>query len=79
MMPWALMEIRTSSHQQGKKLELKVRLLEWNACTENPLDPALVWHLGRNYDKWQGATGGNEARHLPYWTDEKYLDWVYKQ
>lgn len=77
--PGETRNLATSEHMQSKKLELKVRLLEWNARTENPLDPALVWQLGQKYDRWQGATGGNEAQHLPYWTDEKYLDWVYTQ
>lgn len=61
---------------QGIKMDLKVRLLEWHAHTENPLDPALVWQLGQTYDKWLGATGGNRVRHLPYWADEAYLAWV---
>jgi len=52
------------------KMELKMRLLEWNAKSENPIDPAINANLQIEYDCWKEKNYTNFNEWLPYWTQE---------
>jgi len=49
--------------------ELKIRLLEWNALTEDPIDPVLLARLQEKYCCWKNHDAGNHGSWLPYWVE----------
>jgi len=56
------------------KTLLKIQLLEWNAKSENPIDPAINSRLQREYDCWIGKNDHNYNKWLPYWMIENYKE-----
>ena len=54
------------------KMRLKLRLLEWNALSEDPLDPLSIRQLQEKYGDWIGAHVNPGAMAGPYWMDYRY-------
>jgi hypothetical protein len=54
------------------KAQLKLRLLEWNALSEDPLDPLSIRQLQEKYADWIGAHVNPGAMAGPYWMDYRY-------
>ncbi len=54
------------------KNSLKIQLLEWNALSENPIDPTINSRLQRQYDRWIGKNDFNYNQWLPFWMIEDY-------
>ncbi len=54
------------------KTEYKLRLLEWHALSEDPLDPLSIRQLQAEYDGW--ITGGVSPGSMygPYWVDQRF-------
>ncbi|MFP4381262.1 MAG: sulfatase [Candidatus Sumerlaeia bacterium] len=57
---------------QAEKSRLKLRLLEWGALTEDPLDPLSIRQLQKHYDQWQGARVLPGSQAGPGWLEERY-------
>lgn len=53
----------------AEKARLKLRLLEWNALTEDPLDPNLQGDLQAQYANWTPRTPGSESSYSPPWKE----------
>ena len=51
---------------------MKLRLLEWNALSEDPLDPLTIRQLQNEYDAWEGSRPLPGSVHGPGWLDERY-------
>ncbi|MEI6603134.1 MAG: sulfatase-like hydrolase/transferase [Clostridia bacterium] len=49
------------------KLNMKLQLLEWNALSEDPVDPSINARLQRQYSTWIGKNEYNYSQWLPYW------------
>jgi arylsulfatase A-like enzyme len=58
-------------HAEAKR-EMKLRLLEWNALTEDPLDPLLVRGLLTEYDGWSGSEPSPGRTAGPYWMEYRF-------
>ena len=54
------------------KQRLKMRLLEWNALTEDPLDPLSIRQLQQTYDGWRTGAVSPGSVHGPSWLDERF-------
>jgi arylsulfatase len=77
-----LYDLRRDPHEQhnvaGKpgyasiKTELKLRLLEWNALTEDPLDPLSIRQLQTEYAGWQTGHVSPGTLHGPGWLAERF-------
>ena len=57
---------------QPIKKELKMRLLEWNALSEDPLDAKLIDILQLQYDHWIGGKKVVEKVTGPYWLEYRF-------
>lgn len=54
------------------KQRLKMRLLEWLALSEDPLDPLSVRQLQAQYDAWKDAAPLPGSMGGPYWLEERF-------
>ncbi|MFW6189014.1 MAG: sulfatase [Planctomycetota bacterium] len=51
---------------------MKLRLLEWHALTEDPLDPLSVRQLQDRYSDWIGARVNPGVMAGPYWVEQRH-------
>ncbi|MFP4144996.1 MAG: sulfatase [Phycisphaeraceae bacterium] len=56
------------------KQRLKMRLLEWNALTEDPLDPNLRRDLQAKYDNWTPLSIEPGKHEQPSWKETIHMD-----
>ncbi|MBD3239198.1 MAG: sulfatase-like hydrolase/transferase [Chitinivibrionales bacterium] len=49
------------------RLRLKLRLLEWNALSEDPLDPITIRQMQQEYGQWRGGRVSPGKLHGPEW------------
>jgi len=54
------------------KTRMKLRLLEWNALSEDPLDPLSLRQLQQRYDGWVTGAVGPGATAGPSWLDLRF-------
>ncbi len=77
-----LYDLRRDPHEQYNvagqheyatiKTELKLRLLEWHALTEDPLDPLSIRQLQTEYAGWQTGQISPGPLYGPGWLDERF-------
>lgn len=70
--PHELHNVADEPAHAAAKLRMKLRLLEWHALTEDPLDPLSVRQLQDQYTNWVGASVSPGPMHGPYWTEQRY-------
>lgn len=54
-----------------EKMRLKLRLLEWVALSEDPLDPLTIRQLQTQYSNWKGAVVTPGPMHGPKWLEQR--------
>jgi arylsulfatase A-like enzyme len=70
--PHELHNVAGDAAHAGQKTRLKLRLLEWLALSEDPLDPLSIRQLQSRYGAWKGATISPGAMAGPGWLDERF-------
>jgi arylsulfatase A-like enzyme len=58
----------------AEKLRLKIRLLEWCALTEDPLDPLSIRQLQAKYADWKGRWDLPGSTAGPGWLEERFTE-----
>lgn len=67
--PNELVNLAKDSCFAAEKMRLKLRLLEWNALTEDPLDPNLLRDLQSQYSNWTPLSIQPGKHEQPGWKE----------
>jgi len=70
--PGEIINLVKDNNYKDIKTSLKIQLLEWNALSENPIDPSINARLQRQYDNWKDKNEHNYYQWLPFWMIEDY-------
>ncbi len=60
------------ANMQAIKRDHKMRLLEWHALSEDPLDPISIRQLQDQYDNWETGQVLPGNLHGQYWLEERF-------
>jgi len=71
--PHELRNVAAEPSYANERARLKLRLLEWLALSEDPLDPLSIGQLQAEYGNWQGAfVMPRHQRYGPGWLKERF-------
>ena len=64
--------VAASPEYAEARTAMKLRLLEWHALTEDPMDPLCNRQLQEQYKPWKGALSIPGGLHGPGWLEERF-------
>ena len=70
--PYELHNVAGEPAYADDKTRMKLRLLEWHALTEDPLDPLSIRQIQQDYDRWQPRLAGAGGVGGPGWLEERF-------